>query len=349
MSDTILTDRQHEINSRVESVDLMKGFAILLVVFGHAVGAVTSSKMLVEIPYSFTAIYDFIYSFHMPIFFFVAGLFIERWTQRSYKKALWGKFYRLAIPYFVWGGLFAIYKEVGGSFSNHSDEGIISFLWSPLIPWNIFWFLYVLLFIQVIYYIFINLSDSYKRGRRCFFLISLILFMVFPCLPDVWIIHRLCKFMIFFAIGTYMLKSMADFEKQMTFKLLAVIISIFCFISCIYLFVLNGENMLAIRSRVFLITGSVGILAIAAFSWLVIKFSKLCNFIRYCGEKSMEIYLLHPFILGALRVIFDKMFGFEYLWIKTTLLFTMAMLMCCWLWYKVDNDNRFYRFMFGIK
>ena len=45
-----------------ESIDIAKGIGILLVVFGH----LTVGKQNV---------YSFIYSFHMPLFFLLSGLF----------------------------------------------------------------------------------------------------------------------------------------------------------------------------------------------------------------------------------------------------------------------------------
>ncbi|WP_026766540.1 acyltransferase family protein [Selenomonas ruminantium] len=333
---------------RIKSVDLMKGFAIILVVLGHAIGAVTSSKVIMEIPYSFYLVYNWIYSFHMPIFFIVAGFFIERWTKRSRKEAVLGKFYRLAIPYFIWGLLFAIYKQIGGGYSNHSEEGILSFLWSPLIPWNIFWFLYVMFIIQIFYYVIVNIFNNYAKGQKVFMGISIVMFLLYPYFPDVWIIHRLGKFTIFFALGTYMIKYLADFEQKMNIKRLIVSVVAFCVISYVFLFYTH-EDMLFPKEWIFLLTGCIGTLLVVTLSCYVSKIKILFNFVRYCGEKSMEIYLLHPFVLGFIRVCADKILGFELLWFKTMFLFILSMAICCLIWYHIRNDNSIYKLVFGIK
>lgn len=88
---------------RIVSVDLIKGLAIILVVVGHALGAVTTNTV-VPVPDSITLVHDWIYGFHMPAFFIVAGLFVERWSGRSVREAIGRKLYRLGAPYFVWGG-----------------------------------------------------------------------------------------------------------------------------------------------------------------------------------------------------------------------------------------------------
>ena len=71
---------------RLEYVDVAKALAILLVILGHSpIGC---------IPYLGKAIY----SFHMPIFFIAAGMFLRPMKiQEAFKKY----FRRLMIPYFV--------------------------------------------------------------------------------------------------------------------------------------------------------------------------------------------------------------------------------------------------------
>lgn len=78
-------------------IDRWKGILIFLVVLGHAVGmashyAIGFEKSLLEF------IYKVIYLFHMPAFFFVAGV-----VQNNKTLDLPKKFRRLMYPYFIWG------------------------------------------------------------------------------------------------------------------------------------------------------------------------------------------------------------------------------------------------------
>lgn len=71
---------------RIESFDILKGIGIVLMIVGHLLMG------------QGTRIYDFIYSFHMPLFFIVTGYF--------YKKESLPKFFKknrdqLIIPYLV--------------------------------------------------------------------------------------------------------------------------------------------------------------------------------------------------------------------------------------------------------
>lgn len=82
---------------RIDWIDRLKGVLIILVVLGHAVGAVLNEP---RIPYSMTGrtVFKYIYLFHMPAFFFLAGL-----TLRQFRFV--SKVRRLLVPYYLFGVL----------------------------------------------------------------------------------------------------------------------------------------------------------------------------------------------------------------------------------------------------
>lgn len=69
-------------NERNEIFDVLKGIAIILVIIGHCKEGF--------------ALWPFIYSFHMPLFFFITGYFLK---PRPFRKELALSFQRLIIPY----------------------------------------------------------------------------------------------------------------------------------------------------------------------------------------------------------------------------------------------------------
>lgn len=93
-----------------EWIDMLKGWGILFIVIGHIVGslvhltdgALQSGCVLV---------YKYIYSFHVPLFFFIAGLTFKPYPLRSFWVKKWN---RLLLPYFAFA-LFSIliYALVG--------------------------------------------------------------------------------------------------------------------------------------------------------------------------------------------------------------------------------------------
>lgn len=77
-------------------IDLLKGITIFLVVLGHHDTILTNC----------------IYSFHMPLFFFISGIFHSNYN--SYKKLIVKKVKSLIIPYFIFASTLFIFWLVIG-------------------------------------------------------------------------------------------------------------------------------------------------------------------------------------------------------------------------------------------
>lgn len=70
--------------SRNTHLDALRGAGILLVVFGHVIEQPSAGSPVLE------SIYVGIYSFHMPLFVFLSGIFArERLEGRDYSKIVW--------------------------------------------------------------------------------------------------------------------------------------------------------------------------------------------------------------------------------------------------------------------
>lgn len=85
---------------RISYVDKLKGFAILFVVMGH----VTEYGLGVKnSPFNL-----FYFSFHMPLFMFLSGLFafksFNKWNLSESLLFIRKKTLRILLPFFVVGG-----------------------------------------------------------------------------------------------------------------------------------------------------------------------------------------------------------------------------------------------------
>ena len=69
-------------SNRVRYIDVAKGIAITCIILGH-----------LEIP----QIVQIVFTFHVPIFFFITGYFIKR--ENSRKEYIQRKFRTLVVPY----------------------------------------------------------------------------------------------------------------------------------------------------------------------------------------------------------------------------------------------------------
>lgn len=85
--------------TRLDYVDYMRGIAILLVVIGHLI-------QTNDIYYAHNHVFEFIYSFHMPLFFAISGYIIAKTSNVTTIKELGiffiKKFVALCLPLFTW-------------------------------------------------------------------------------------------------------------------------------------------------------------------------------------------------------------------------------------------------------
>lgn len=84
---------------RLQSIDILKLFAMFLVIWGHCVQFLLTSDYLDE------PAFVYIYSFHLPLFFMISGLFVHRQslTPRSCGEQLLVKARQLLLPCLSWG------------------------------------------------------------------------------------------------------------------------------------------------------------------------------------------------------------------------------------------------------
>lgn len=97
---TIVEEKQMK---RKEHLDIAKGIGILLVVLGHC-------------PLIYNPFKQWIYSFHMPLFFIISGMV---WDKSSHehkgfftRKFLFDKIKRLIIPCCIWGVLYTLISAI---------------------------------------------------------------------------------------------------------------------------------------------------------------------------------------------------------------------------------------------
>lgn len=73
--------------SRVEWLDILRGFMMYFVIYGH----ITEWDDAI----------DYIYSFHMPVFFLISGITSRFSRETSTLRFIWKKFFGLVVPYFI--------------------------------------------------------------------------------------------------------------------------------------------------------------------------------------------------------------------------------------------------------
>lgn len=149
-------------NKRNISIDILKGIGIVLMVLGH-----------INSP-----LRHFIFSFHMPLFFFVSGYLYK---ERGFKTIITRNFRKILVPYFVtglfiWFAFIVIYKRYFWGLSLLLGNGS-----SPV--WDLkdyyvgpLWFL-MCFFISILLFHILN----YIKGNIIQLIILLVLFLISLC------------------------------------------------------------------------------------------------------------------------------------------------------------------------
>ena len=154
--------------NRIEYGDFIKAIGIILVVIGH----INSYNGLVK---------EWIYSFHMPLFFFAAGVVSVYGSQRTtnWKKFVTGKVKALLIPYALWGVAYSgvsFYKlkmlAYGSYYSIIRSESLSSL-----------WFLPVMFVAVSVFEVAKNIDKS--SDKKLYRVFGLLLFAVAFVLPSV--------------------------------------------------------------------------------------------------------------------------------------------------------------------
>lgn len=127
------------VGKRIAYIDFLKAFAIATVLLGHSVEQLSGDAFWDH------PIWSFLYSFHMPLFMFVSGLFFKSSLRKGFVEVLRGKLVQLGIPSvsaFILG--LAIMKFAGvTAIADLCEASFAGFM-------NSVWFLKCLLFCIVI-------------------------------------------------------------------------------------------------------------------------------------------------------------------------------------------------------
>jgi fucose 4-O-acetylase-like acetyltransferase len=189
---------------RLEDIDRAKGFAIILVVFGHLVAR--------EHPAGnawYSAAQFLIYSFHMPFFVYLAGVaFFYSGAAANPRPDYWRyvcrRGVRLLVPFTVFGIMIVTGKSVAQHFL-HVDNSVDDFLASLMAlfwdtsrsPAESVWFVFVLFVYCALTPVLLRLT-----GGRVWPLLALAFAAYWTSPPSYFYLDRIAHYFFFFLIGS---------------------------------------------------------------------------------------------------------------------------------------------------
>ena len=277
-------------------LDTLKGVAILLMVMGHVIPWTMGNPGFLQEPLhclygnqlASSIVYKIIYSFHMPLLFFVSGFLFYKpyelhntnWLLKSCKKRV----YRILIPYLVSGSL----------------------LWISRGQWG-YWFLQCLFVLNVICALSLLLISRKKNNLLCEVIVYVLvyLFLIFLnryCVNveeetnGIVVIGRLYKSYPPFLLGIIMRKY-KQLDKLVTNK--------YFVLCCLLLYCFIFTNTQLVKNSVWgLLTTILLPLCIIIYLYGLFKYKiKSGGVIKYVGKNSMEIYILHVFFVMVFKEV----------------------------------------------
>ena len=297
--------------TRYRWIDYIKGIAILLVVYRHVLIGIERSGVIVA-DYMREANMIF-YSFRMPLFFILSGLFISSSLAKRTLKQLTGlKFELLLYPYLVWVFLQITFQILLSTYTN-SNRGLIDYTYIFYQPRNLdqFWYLPALFNVTIIYAV---LKQKLKLTTGLQLVLGLLFYYLSMYTKSISMMSGWMEFYIFFALGDAFSRLLLKKEVQDKFRsnwLLILIIPVFIFTQ---LYFLKQPELFFYETitgkTIFIIVSLIGCLFMFILSFRI-ENSTFLQFLRIIGAHSLYIYVMHVFLSSFVRMFLTKVFHIE--------------------------------------
>ena len=285
---------------RLDWVDYAKGVGIILVVFAHNLGGQRSSG--IPLPASLGAVISYAYSFHMPLFFFLSGLFATYSYRKGFAAFSQSKLRTIFYPFVIWSLILETIQVNMAAYVNHPLSGQHSPLLFLIRPVEQMWFLQALFLI----YMSFALAQKLAVQPKWFFLISALLTLIVSPLIRDETVKRILFHFIFFGAGVGLQSGVnARILGAKTGPLLAVFLAALC-VQLLLVFgspsvrLFRGSDALEHVAMAFL-----GIASIAAVSEVFNRLQRV-SWLRLIGQYSMPIFLMHTIFGSGMRIILAR-------------------------------------------
>lgn len=282
MSDT----RKH-----YREIDSLKGFAIFMVVLGHAI--IHFPVDLHQVPWCET-LFRMVSGLHMPLFFAISGFCFS--FRGSYREFLRKKFRRILLPYYVFNLIALVPRALLPQFVNR-PQSVTDSLIDILLYGGEYWFLLTLFLIFTFYPVIYRWQAQSRNRQIAVAAICLVLSLV-RIETEVLTLNLISGYLFFFNLGVLLkLNNVRLFGQRLPEgrRLLPAGLAL------IWLLLLFSPW--AGQLEVF-----VSLLGITVCCFLARL--KLFNdlFARF-GKFSLQIYLLNGFLLVISRTIICRLTG----------------------------------------
>lgn len=316
----------------------------ILVILGHSHSSDWST-------FSHTALaplISFIYTFHMPLFFFVSGFLFNNSTsleKTGYPKWLKQKAIKLLTPYIVISIISFFPKYF---IENHSFQGLSLTYFAELIlvprksVWGHFWFLPTLFLVYLLFGLFQKFLNS--KNRPVFLTVSgfsaLLLYFI-PVSTDILCFNDFKKNVCFFVLGIVanILLTQKNFELPIPGKILFVIPGI-----CLCIFLSLNFN----KNQVLMLLTAVVMIVVC---WQLATFIKETKISHFISKNNFTIYIYSWPIQSVVMLIAERLFSTWYITTVCMFLSGIAGPLLIAITYKHAKkiNNKLFDILLGVK
>jgi acyltransferase len=290
------------LNNRLNYIDYMKGIGILLVVLGH----------MSELPNSMRI---FIYSFHMPLFFFISGYLFNANKNKEFKPFLKKKTFSLLLPYIYLQLFLFLFYSAADTYSGNGHnfaEHILTIIYGNILfetnYINTPWFLICLFTVDLM---FQRITTLTKNNLRVIGLIALVSSLIgyslsfFNIIRLPFTLDVTFTALAFYSAG-YLFKQ-TGFVGKVESKLKKVSVTVLAFLlpNIIFLLLNNlwSPTSLLVDGRIdmiYLKYGNYLLFYIAALTGILFIYylttwleGKNISVLNYLGQNSLTIMVFH--------------------------------------------------------
>lgn len=322
-------------------IDVLYTIGIILVILGHS----HPSDWAVFSGTIFEKIIIYIYTFHMPLFFFIAGfLFMNSNAIEKYGYVEWikKKCIRLLVPYTVLSFIALVPKYYWEHNSFITFKELIKIIFIPRVGvWGHFWFIPVLLLCYAIFGFCrkIAVNENPKKMLYLTTLVSIAAYF-FPVSTQWFGISDLKTVCIYFCIG--MIVNYFEIYKKRIRKLFKGVCGIVLLFVSVLLFRYWYDNIL-----VMFIESVLMIIVCCCFAKLI-EYNRMATWI---SEHNFTIYIYSWLFQAIIMAICEKI---GILW-KLTCVFMFVIgfigpISMIWIYDKIKRiHNRFFELVIGMK
>ena len=305
--------------SRYPWIDYVRGITIILVVYRHVFeGLVNVGEGSISYPFlKYTNI--FLFSFRMPLFFIVSGLFVHfSLKKKGIAEYINKRFSTIFYPLLVWG---SIHISLQLLFANYVHANRIPMDYLNLIIWprriEQYWYLNALFFVGVLYAI-IKVKLKFTAWMQV--LLGVGLFALASFIRDrmeIGFLLDVMFFYMFFSIGDLIadfILNTKNYKWLTSVYTMLVILPLFLFIQHQFTLInLEAKDDYYVQYHMpalYAVAALVGASFIINIAFILERYN-LARVLRVIGYHSLYIYVMHLMITAFTRIFFVRVLLIE--------------------------------------